>query len=186
MQLKTKFILLIGLIVCLSYGLTFYRTASFQEQLVVEQATRQAKMLFHQIRLTRQWIADHNGLFLVKEPGVEANPFLDQGEIQDAQGNWLVKRNPAMVTRELSLYAAKEGMGQFNVTSLRRSIRITPRTTLSDALSRNSNRVGPKPLKLKRSPATTACATWRHCWWTSAVWPATAARAIRSATSVVA
>ena len=119
MQLKTKFILLIGLIVCLSYGLTFYRTASFQEQLVVEQATRQAKMLFHQIRLTRQWIADHNGLFLVKEPGVEANPFLDQGEIQDAQGNWLVKRNPAMVTRELSLYAAKEGMGQFNVTSLR-------------------------------------------------------------------
>ncbi len=118
MQLKTKLILLISLVICISYGITFYRTSDFQEDLVVEHATQQAKMLFTQIRLTRQWVSDHNGLFLVKAPGVESNPFLEQGAIQDAQGNWLVKRNPAMVTRELSAYAAKEGMGQFNVTSL--------------------------------------------------------------------
>ncbi|MFK5925080.1 MAG: ATP-binding protein [Desulfuromusa sp.] len=119
MQLKTKLILLISLVICISYGVTFYRTSDFQEKLVVEQATRQAKMLFNQIRLTRQWVSDHNGLFFVKSPGVEKNPFLDQGEIQDIKGNWLVKRNPAMVTRELSAYAAREGMGQFNVTSLK-------------------------------------------------------------------
>ncbi|MEA3545915.1 MAG: DUF3365 domain-containing protein [Thermodesulfobacteriota bacterium] len=119
MQLKTKLILLISLVICISYGITFYRTSSFQENLVVEQATQQAKMLFNQIRLTRQWVSDHNGLFFVKCPGVESNPFLEQGEIQDSQGNWLVKRNPAMVTRELSAYAAREGMGQFNVTSLK-------------------------------------------------------------------
>ncbi len=118
MQLKTKFIILIGLVTCCSYGVTFYRTSGFQEELVVEQATRQAKMLFDQIRITRQWVADHNGLFFVKGPGVEANPFLAEGQIQDEAGNWLVKRNPAMVTRELSAYAAREGMGQFNVTSL--------------------------------------------------------------------
>ncbi len=119
MQLKTKLILLISLVICISYGITFYRTSSFQEDLVVEQATQQAKMLFTQIRLTRQWVSDHNGLFFVKTPGVDSNPFLEEGEIQDKQGNWLVKRNPAMVTRELSFYAAKEGMGQFNVTSLK-------------------------------------------------------------------
>ncbi len=118
MQLRTRFILFIGLVICCSYGVTFYRTSSFQEDLVVEQATRQAKMLFHQIRLTRQWVADHNGLFFMKGPGVESNPFLEQGQIRDEWGNWLVKRNPAMVTRELSVYAAREGMGQFNVTSL--------------------------------------------------------------------
>lgn len=118
MQMKTKFILLIALVTCCSYGVTFYRTSSFQEELVVQQATRQAKMLFNQIRITRQWVADHNGLFLVKEPGVEENPFLPNAQIQDEAGNWLVKRNPAMVTRELSSYAAREGMGQFNVTSL--------------------------------------------------------------------
>ena len=119
MQLKTKLILLISLVICLSYGVTFYRTSSFQEDLVVEQATRQAKMLFNQIRLTRQWVSDHNGLFFIKSDGVEKNPFLDESEIQDAEGNWLVKRNPAMVTRELSAYAAREGVGQFNVTSLK-------------------------------------------------------------------
>jgi len=119
MQLKTKLILLTSLVICISYGFTFYRTSDFQEKLVVEQATRQAKMLFNQIRLTRQWVSDHNGLFFVKAPGVESNPFLEHGEIQDDHGNWLVKRNPAMVTRELSIYAAKEGMGQFNVTSLK-------------------------------------------------------------------
>ncbi|BCR05304.1 hypothetical protein DESUT3_23730 [Desulfuromonas versatilis] len=118
MQLKTKFIIFVGLVTCCSFGVTFYRTSSFQEELVVEQATRQAKMLFDQIRITRQWVADHNGLFLVKGPGVEENPFLQQGQIKDEMGNWLVKRNPAMVTRELSAYAASEGMGQFNVTSL--------------------------------------------------------------------
>ena len=119
MQLKIKFIILIALITCCSYGVTFYRTSGFQEELVVEQATRQAKMLFNQILLTRQWVADHNGLFLVKAPGVEANPFLPHNQIQDEAGNWLVKRNPAMVTRELSVYAARAGMGQFNVTSLK-------------------------------------------------------------------
>jgi signal transduction histidine kinase len=119
MQLRIKFILLIGLVIGCSYGVTFYRTSSFQEDLVVEQATRQAKMLFHQLRITRQWVADHNGLFLMKAPGVESNPYLEQGQIRDAQGNWLVMRNPAMVTRELSAYAAREGVGQFNVTSLK-------------------------------------------------------------------
>lgn len=119
MQLKAKLILLTVLVVCVSYGVTFYRTASFQEELVVKQATRQAKMLFNQIRLTREWIADHNGLFLLKQPGVESNPFLEGGELQSVDGSWLVKRNPAAVTRELSEYAAKAGMGQFNVTSLK-------------------------------------------------------------------
>ncbi len=119
MQLKIKFIIFIGLVIFCSFGVTFYRASSYQEELVVEMATRQAKMLFHQIRLTRQWVADHNGLFLVKTPGVEESPFLANGSIQDKEGNWLVKRNPAMVTRELSTYAAREGLGHFNVTSLK-------------------------------------------------------------------
>lgn len=118
MQLKTKFITFIGLVICCSVSVTFYRASSYQEDLVVDMATRQAEMLFHQIRLTRQWVADHNGLFLIKAPGVEENPFLSNETIQDKEGNWLVKRNPAMVTRELSAYAAREGLGYFNVTSL--------------------------------------------------------------------
>ena len=86
---------------------------------MTEQAIQQARMLFNQLRITRQWIADHQGLFLVKTAGVEANPFLEDGAIIDDNGRELVLRNPAMVTRELSVYAKREGMGQFKVTSLR-------------------------------------------------------------------
>ncbi len=118
MHLKTRFIIFVGAIVVLSYGFTFYRTSSFQQKLVFEQAVNQARMLHRQIRLTRQWVADHNGLFLLKRDGVEANPFLSDGEIRVSSGHWLVKRNPAMVTRELSLYAAEEGFCQYGVISL--------------------------------------------------------------------
>ena len=96
MLLRTKFILLIGSIVLFSFGVTFYRTYDFQKKLIYEQTERQARMLSRQIILTRKWVSDHNGLFLVKEPGVEANPYLDEPEIHDAAGQSYVKRNPAM------------------------------------------------------------------------------------------
>lgn len=118
MQLKTKFIIFIGAVVIVSYGITFYRTSSFQEELVVAQASRQARMLHSQILLTRKWVADHNGIFLLKEEGVEPNPFLETPEIDVPGGQNLVHRNPAMVTRELSLYAAESGLCSYGVTSL--------------------------------------------------------------------
>ncbi len=118
MKLRSKFIISICTVVIISYGVTFYRTSAFQEDLLVSQAARQAGMLYSQLRLTRQWVADHNGLFLVKKSGVPASPFLPDAEIATADGTLLVKRNPAMVTRELSVYAAREGLGQFSVTSL--------------------------------------------------------------------
>lgn len=118
MKLRSKFIISICTVVIISYGVTFYRTSTFQEDLLVSQAVRQAGMLYNQLRLTREWIADHNGLFLVKKSGVPASPFLPGAEITTSDGTLLVKRNPAMVTRELSVYAAREGLGQFSVTSL--------------------------------------------------------------------
>ncbi len=119
MQLRTKFILLVGLVVVASYGITFYRTSSFQRQLVIAQAGRQARMLHKQIILTRKWVADHNGIFLLKQPGVDANPFLVEPEVWDVKGRGYVKRNPAMVTRELSELADREGFCRYRVTSLK-------------------------------------------------------------------
>lgn len=119
MQLKSKFILFISLIICCSYGITFYRTSTFQEDLVKQQAIQQARILFQQLRITRQWIADHQGLFILKTEDAEVNPYLENGSIIDSKGRELVLRNPAMVTRELSVYAKREGIGQFKVTSLK-------------------------------------------------------------------
>ncbi|MCK4838428.1 MAG: DUF3365 domain-containing protein, partial [Desulfobulbaceae bacterium] len=72
-----------------------------------------------QILLTRQWVADHDGLYVIKKSGVVSNPFLKGSDIQDQQGQVYVKRNPAMVTRELSEYARQADFCRFRVTSLK-------------------------------------------------------------------
>lgn len=116
--LRAKFILCIGIILSLSYALLLYRTSQIQEELIFAQTKQQARMLFRYIRLTRQWVADHNGLFILKKEGIEVNPFLPVSVITDDSGNEYVLRNPAMVTRELSRYSEMEGHGRFRVTSL--------------------------------------------------------------------
>ena len=118
MNLRNKFIILIGLVVVVSYGITFYRTSQFQHELVLAQAARQARMLHKQVLMTRKWVADHNGLFFLRQPGVGPNPFLDEPEVRDSSGRTFVKRNPAMVTRELSEYASDEGFCKYRVTTL--------------------------------------------------------------------
>lgn len=119
MNLTIKFIVAISGIILLSYGFLFFRTSELQNQLVMEQARQQARVLYRQILLTRQWVSDHNGLFLVQTPEVPENPFLADSAIRTEDGTVFVKRNPAMVTRELSEYAAKSGFCWFRITSLK-------------------------------------------------------------------
>ena len=110
--------LLVSAVVIVSFGITFYRTSEFQQELVLEQAARQARIIHKQILLTRRWVSDHNGLFFLKTDDVKANPFLAEKEIRDEEGRPYVKRNPAMVTRELSEYADREGLFHYRVTTL--------------------------------------------------------------------
>lgn len=119
MKLKYKFVLIIGLVLASSIGLIIAYMTDLQNDLVIGQARQQARMLHHQLILTREWVSDHKGLFVVKSEAVGENPYLDQPRIQTDSGITLVKRNPAMVTRELSEYAQKAGHGWFRVTSLR-------------------------------------------------------------------
>ncbi len=118
LRLNTKFTLAIGAILTLSYGLLMVYTSILQNRLVIAQAIQQARMLHRQIRLTRQWVADHHGLFVLQTDHDHANPYLDNPMIRAANGKIFVKRNPAMVTRELSEYAARDGFCWFRVTSL--------------------------------------------------------------------
>ena len=117
-KLKYKFILVIGLVLLVSFGILLSYMTTLQNDLVIGQAQQQARMLHHQLILTRQWISDHQGLFVVKTEKVRENPYLDNPHIETQNGITLVKRNPAMVTRELSEYAQKAGYGWFRVTSL--------------------------------------------------------------------
>ena len=117
-SLRTKFVIFIGAIISAFYLFMLYRTSVFDEKMILKQAEQQARMLYKQILLTRQWASDHNGLFVLKKKGVEANPFLDLPTVTDALGQVYFLRNPAMITRELSFYAKRDGLGYFRVTSL--------------------------------------------------------------------
>jgi signal transduction histidine kinase len=117
-KLTIKFIIAISAIILLSYGFLLFQTSNLQNELVMEQARQQARILYKQILLTRQWVSDHQGLFFVKTKGVLENPYLKGSSIITPEGTVFVKRNPAMVTRELSEYAASTGFCWFRITSL--------------------------------------------------------------------
>lgn len=102
MKLQYKFILIIGTVLTLTYITILYYTSGMQNDLVIGQAQHQARMLHQQLILTREWVSDHHGLFVIKTDTVRENPFLDYPNIETNDGVTLVKRNPAMVTRELS------------------------------------------------------------------------------------
>ena len=118
LSIRTKFIIFIGAIISVFHLFILYRTAVFDEQMILKQAEQQARMLYKQILLTRQWAADHKGLFVLQRKGVEANPYLELPAVTDTHGQKYYLRNPAMITRELSAYAKKDGLGHYRVTSL--------------------------------------------------------------------
>jgi two-component system, NtrC family, sensor kinase len=117
-SLRSKFIIFIGAIISVFYLFVLQRTAAFDESLILRQAEQQARMLYKQILLTRQWASDHNGLFVLKKDGSQPNPYLDLPTVTDTLGQTYYLRNPAMITRELAAYARQDGFGHFRVTSL--------------------------------------------------------------------
>lgn len=119
MKIIGKFVIAIGAILLLSYGLLFLYSSHKQHDLIYGQARQQARMLHRYVLLTRKWVSDHHGLFLVQSDKAKPNPFLDTPVIRAASGQVYVKRNPAMVTRELSEYATLDGWCKFRVTSLK-------------------------------------------------------------------
>lgn len=117
-SIRTKIVIFVCAIITASYLFMLYRTSVFDGQMILRQAEQQARMLHKQIVLTRQWASDHNGLFILEQAGVSPNPYLDLPQVTDGTGRTYYLRNPAMITRELSAYAVRDGLGFFRVTSL--------------------------------------------------------------------
>lgn len=77
-----------------------------------------ARSYFTNIVLTRRWNANYGGVYVEKKEGVKSNPYLDNPEIETIDGKIYTKKNPALMTREISEYAEKEGLFKFHITSL--------------------------------------------------------------------
>jgi signal transduction histidine kinase len=117
-SLSHKFVIGVAVTLTLTLGVSLYFISKKYEKLVFEQLDIQAKALFQQIVLTRRWVADHGGVFVLA-PWKEPNPYLAEPHMFDIKGRKYLKQSPAMVTKELSEYARKEGAYWFHITSLK-------------------------------------------------------------------
>ncbi|HQL00926.1 MAG TPA: diguanylate cyclase [Smithellaceae bacterium] len=111
--------LIIALIVLsVFWGFHLRTNALFERQMV-----NSSRAFFEEIVITRQWMADHGGVYVEMRPGDEVNPYLQtipglKTVIRDADGKKYMLKNPALATREISEIADRQGSFRFHITSL--------------------------------------------------------------------
>lgn len=71
---------------------------SNQEATQLEPRSR-ARALLKSIVLTRRWSAKHGGVFVVKTPGMQSNPYLKKPDIKAADGTVYTKKYADVVPR---------------------------------------------------------------------------------------
>ena len=112
-----KYLLGVVGLIMLVVSISFTQLFQIEKSFILGQLEGQARLLGQQILLTRSWLADQGGVYVEKQAGRKANPYLKKGTLKTVDGTTLVLRNPAMVTRELSEYAAKSSLFRFRLTS---------------------------------------------------------------------
>jgi diguanylate cyclase (GGDEF)-like protein len=113
------FIISTSLVIALVLSGIFLDMAIRTRQLLNEENIIQARIVFHTIVLARKWNANYGGVYVEKKKGVESNPYLENPDIRTMDGRVFTLRNPALMTREISEYAEKDGMFKFHITSLK-------------------------------------------------------------------
>lgn len=90
-----------------------------QDQMLRQQTYEHASALFDLVVLTRSWNSEHGGVYVKKRPGMHSNPYLDNPDITDLDGNVYTLKNPALMTREISEYAHIAKGFTFHITGLK-------------------------------------------------------------------
>jgi len=114
-----KFMLQVSMVVALFVFGLYLGIYLREKRLIQEQILTSARAHFQNIVLTRMWNAMHGGVFVEKKPGVETNQYLENPEITTTDGRVFTKRNPAMMTREISELAKTHGLFKYHITSLK-------------------------------------------------------------------
>lgn len=117
-KIYRTFILSTSLVVVLILAGIFIDMVVRTRDFANEENVVRARAVFKTIALARQWNALHGGVYVEKRKGVESNPLFDRPDIRTGDGRVLTLRNHALMTREISEYAEKEGDFKFRITSL--------------------------------------------------------------------
>jgi diguanylate cyclase (GGDEF)-like protein len=113
------FILSTSLVIALILSGIFLDMGIRTRQLINEENLIQARVLFNTIVLTRKWNAGYGGVYVEKTKDVVSNPYLKNPDVKTVDGRVFTLRNPALMTREISALAEKEGLFKFHITSLK-------------------------------------------------------------------
>jgi diguanylate cyclase (GGDEF)-like protein len=113
------FLLNLSLMVLLVVSALFTGLALSDQRAIEAGLETRGRALFNSIVLTRAWNAEHGGVFVEKRPGMVSNPYLDRPDRVGADGTVYTMKNPALMTREISEIAERQGAFRFHLTSLK-------------------------------------------------------------------
>jgi diguanylate cyclase (GGDEF)-like protein len=125
-RIYKTFLASIILTVGLSLSGVFLGMSIRTNSLIHDELLSRARADFDNILIVRQWNAGYGGVFIEKKGDVQSNPYLKNPDIRTKDGRVFTKRNPALMTREISEIADKKGKFTFRITSLEP---LNPRNT---------------------------------------------------------
>ncbi len=117
MGLGGKYLVAVVGLILLVVSISFTKLYKIEKRFILGQLEGQARLLGQQVLLTRSWLADQGGVYVEAQEGRKVNPYLRNGSLETTEGRHLLLRNPAMVTRQLSEYAADRSLYRFRLTS---------------------------------------------------------------------
>lgn len=116
-RISFKFLFISAAAIIVVFFLVFVWFSRQQEDHIMEQVEKQAIILYKQIVLTRQWVADKNCLLIPNSPEIRPNPFMEKPVVHGTDGQTYVKISPSVLTRLLSDRALKSGYYSFKLTN---------------------------------------------------------------------
>lgn len=109
----------IALFIALLFLISFLTITLMNTRLIHKEIRVQAETLLESIILARRWNASFGGVFVEKKGDVKSNPYIKDPDISTLDGRMYTLRNPAMMTREISMLAKNSGFFEFTLTSLK-------------------------------------------------------------------
>ena len=115
--LGAKYLIAVVGFILLVVSISFTKLYQIEKHFILELLEGQARFLSQQVLLTRSWLADQGGVFVEERKDRQVNPYLIDRSLETRAGQHLLLRNPAMVTRQLSDYAAARSLYRYRLTS---------------------------------------------------------------------
>jgi len=116
-NISVKYLFTTTLTLTLFFALLFFWIAQQEKRFIMEQVKKQAIILYQQIVLSRQWVADKKHVFIPKDRKTYLGADASALEVRLIDGSEYAGITPAILTRQLSAYAEKNKTYAFNLAN---------------------------------------------------------------------